>query len=355
MLIAYPFRFLADNIRRSLNIPSSPFLLNYSITLRCNLNCRYCGVFGLKDNYAAEELAPQDIADLLKDARLKRLAVIAVSGGEPFLKEDIAQILLAFRERAPARVFHITTNGYLTEKICETISFLKNRGANIHLKISIDDIGERHDALRGRKGSFKHAVLTIEHLKQRFTQKELFIGINQTIFEDNYTAISAVKKLARVLDCDYRGFIGLKNRPLYLGMIPQDYGLVDLSAGAKRQIKNALQDNCLQRLKWRRGGLALLEEFTLRHYLKGQLKMLAREPNSHRCMNLFTHFRLNPNGDIITCSYDLAVLGNIKQESYSSILHKSQAYEKMRKVKSCGKCWLGCEVSPNFISSLFAF
>jgi len=64
---------------------------------------------------------------------------------------------------------------------------------------------------------------------------------------------------------------------------------------------------------------------------------------------------MNPNGDIVTCSYDLDVLGNIKMECYSDILNKQETKNKLEKIKGCGKCWLGCEVSPNWVSSLFMF
>ncbi len=99
-----------------------------------------------------------------------------------------------------------------------------------------------------------------------------------------------------------------------------------------------------------------IDEIIIRHYIKGQIKMLDNANiNKHKCMNLFTHFRLNPNGDIITCSYDLDILGNIKEENYTSILKKEIVAKKIKKVKECGKCWLGCEVTPSWVSSLFAF
>ena len=354
--MGYLFRFLNDNIKRVFNMPSSPFLLNYSITLRCNLGCRYCGVSRLKDNYAKDELSPEDIALFLRDRKLQKLDVIAVSGGEPFLKKDLADILLVFQKMAAPKIFHITTNGYLGEEIVESICFLKTKGLNLHLKVSIDDIGERHDALRGKDGSFRHALLTVQRLKRKFSQKELFIGINQTIFEENYSSIDEVKRLALGLGCAYRGFIGLKKRPLYSGVMEENYGLVDLGPEAAEYIKDSLKENSSLRFRRQDGGFGFIEELVLRHYLKGQIRMLEQKGgNKHRCMNLFTHFRLNPNGDIIACSYDLEVLGNIRQENYSSIVNKRHTYDKMRKIKSCGRCWLGCEVSPNFVSSLFAF
>jgi MoaA/NifB/PqqE/SkfB family radical SAM enzyme len=309
----------------------------------------------LQNNYAEEELAAKDIRRLLSDPMLKRLKVIIITGGEPFLKNDFEQILLEFQENVSPRVFHITTNGFLTDKIVASVKFLKSKGLCIEMKISIDDISHRHDALRNKEGSFQAAVETIQRLRSTFSGKELGIGINQTIYEENYSSIPEVKKLARSLRVTYRGFIGLKKRPLYTQDTRIDYGLSEFSPEAKEYIKeNILETHARGRQSNNR--LEFIDDLVLRHYVNGQLKMLSDDSSPrHKCMCLFTHFRMNPNGDIITCSYDLEAIGNIKEESYEAILNKKAAREKLKKIKECGKCWLGCEVSPNWVSSLFMF
>ncbi len=190
-------------------------------------------------------------------------------------------------------------------------------------------------------------------MRAAFSSKELGIGINQTIFEENYSSIPEVKKLARRLGANYRGFVGLKKRPLYTGDRRIDYGLLDLSPGAKEYIKENIADArtfgsyFISRIK-------CIDDIVIDHYVKGQLRVLSDETfPRYKCMCLFTYFRMNPNGDVITCSYDLDPLGNIKEENYSSILNREKAKEKLKKIKQCGECWLGCEVSPSWVSSLF--
>lgn len=353
MLIDYPFRFLLANIKRGFNVSSSPFLLNYSVTFRCVLDCKYCGVARLSNNLSDEELTSRDIAVFLKDRMLKKLKVIVVSGGEPFLKDDLCQILLEFQKSLFPYIFHITTNGFLSDKIAESVRFLKKNGLNIVLKVSVDDIADKHDLLRNNKGSFNKAVDTVQRLRSLFSSKELPIGINQTIFEENYRSISEVKRLAESFAASYRGFVGLEKRPLYTGMKNEEYGLVKLSDDAKRYIADKFRSIYNMRRPFD-GHAGLLDEMVIRHYIDGQIEMLENKEHSrYRCMSLFTHFRLNPNGDIITCSYDLDVLGNVKKESYSSIISKKQTRDKLDKVKGCGRCWLGCEVTPSWVSSLF--
>ena len=352
MMVGYPFRFILDNLRRGINCSSAPFLVNYSLTLRCNLNCKYCGVSRLKNNYSEEELTYGDISVFLNDGILKKLDVVVITGGEPFLKEDLSDILLEFKRKTPARIFHITTNGFLTDRIIDTIRFLKSKGLAIDIKVSLDDLGEKHDSLRGKPGCFKKAVDTLEGLRSFFGKREIFIGINQTIFQDNYRSIPEVKKIARDLDVSYLGFLGLKQRALYSNSGENDYELVDLSQEAKEFIKSEL----IKKLPGKSNAINFsetMEQLIIRHYLKVQFNLLYDNVVSrHRCMNLFTHFRLNPNGDIITCSYDTEPLGNIKEESYSRILEKQITKAKLVAIKNCGRCCLGCEVTPSWVSSL---
>ncbi|MFC1576260.1 radical SAM/SPASM domain-containing protein [Candidatus Omnitrophota bacterium] len=353
MIASYPLRFLRDNVRYGRNIPSFPFLLNYSVTFRCNLDCRYCGVSRLKENYADTEVNCREISSFLCDERLKKLDAIFITGGEPFLKNDLPDILMAFQEKVFPRVFHITTNGYLTDGIVDSVKFLKSKGLNMHIKVSIDDIADAHDALRGRRGSFENAVRTIERLRSIFDRKKLLIGINQTVFEENYRSIPRVKALAESLDASYRGIVGLKKRPLYSEDVLDDFGLVDLSDEAKETIKAEFKEIYFKRRSIA-SPLAMIDDMAIRYYVDKQLKLLdGSDLVRHKCMSLFTYFRLNPNGDVITCSYDLDVLGNIRGEAYSSIMEKDVTLEKLCKIKGCSKCWLGCEAMPSWVSSLF--
>ncbi len=352
-MASYLFRFLRANVRRGLNRPSRPFLVNYAVTFRCNLACKHCGAWRSPAEKNHEELREKDIRNMLEDNMLHNIDAVVITGGEPFLKEDLTEILLAFHSRIKPRIFHITTNGYATEDIVGKIMLLKKRGVSLDLKVSIDGMSTTHDALRGKEGSFSRAVDTLRRLRSRFSRKKLFLAVNQTVFPENVHEIPRVKKLADDLDVDYRGFVGLKEG----GIERADYGLIEFSAPVRDYIRQNLTTDILSLgVKGSGSWRHILERIILAHYLKGQMNVLqtGRMPQ-HRCMNLFTHFRLHPNGDIITCSYDTEVLGNVKRESYSDILNKPIAKNKLRKVVHCGKCWLGCEVSPNWVSSLGGF
>ncbi|MFH1384856.1 MAG: SPASM domain-containing protein, partial [Candidatus Omnitrophota bacterium] len=210
---------------------------------------------------------------------------------------------------------------------------------------------EIHNHMRQTPGAFKSAVNTIEKLRSRYSRKQLYLAINHTLTNENYLCIEDMCKLAQDLDVDYRCFIALEKRPLYSNTRPIDYHVVKLTHTAKAAIVHQL-DHLYLNTNWMKPSRDTLEKLVFRQYIGGQLKLLKNIRPHHRCMNLFTHFRLNPNGDIIPCSYDTKVLGNIKNETYSNVMAKQITKEKLRTIKKCGKCWLGCEVAPNWISSL---
>lgn len=351
-MLQYPVRFSLDNLRRGFNIPSAPFLVNYSVTLRCNLGCKYCGVSGLVNNYAQEELSALEISRFLEDKMLQRIKVVVITGGEPFLKEDLEEIIWEFKKKVNPAIFHITTNGFLTQRIVDAFVFLKSKGVKLDLKVSIDDLGPKHDALRGKEGSFRNALNTIQKLRSIFDRKDVFIGLNQTIYEDNYRSIPEVRRLSQELGIAYFGFIGLKKRALYSDGADNDHGLLDLSLLAGEFIEEELRKGVFPKIG-RDNFSETIEQIMIRHYTNGQIKLLHQKKLKHRCMNLFSHFRLNPNGDILTCSYDIEPLGNIKLEKYSKIMSKPNTKNKLFKVKGCGKCWLGCETTPSRAASLF--
>jgi MoaA/NifB/PqqE/SkfB family radical SAM enzyme len=78
------------------------------ITHRCSNRCHMCNIWRYPTK-VEQEFMP----DILR--RLPKLSFCNVTGGEPFLREDIGEIASILRQRAKRMV--ISTNGFFTEKI----------------------------------------------------------------------------------------------------------------------------------------------------------------------------------------------------------------------------------------------
>ena len=86
--------------------------------------------------------------------------ILNLSGGEPFLRKDLFEIL-DYTTKFDDIV--ITTNCTLiNEKIAQKLA----QYPNVRLSISIDGMEEIHDKFRGRKGTFQKIINTLPILKE---------------------------------------------------------------------------------------------------------------------------------------------------------------------------------------------
>ena len=108
---------------------------------------------------------------------------LILTGGEPYLRNDLDQIVKIFYENTKVPVISIPSNGWYLEKMDKQIRNMMDWCPLLTLnqQISIDGIGADHDAIRMDKqikdgaNSFERAILTIKHLKKL---QEIFERIN---------------------------------------------------------------------------------------------------------------------------------------------------------------------------------
>jgi len=96
----------------STQVLSAPETLHWAVTFTCDANCPDCYVRRHKDKFAAE-LATKDalkVIDKIADAGVFQLAI---GGGEPFLRADLAALVARAWERN--LIVHLTTGQYQLE------------------------------------------------------------------------------------------------------------------------------------------------------------------------------------------------------------------------------------------------
>jgi radical SAM protein with 4Fe4S-binding SPASM domain len=108
---------------------------------------------------ASEELTFDEIATIF--SRLNTLAGLSISlaGGEPFLRADLGDIVRLLTNRG--HPVYITTNGSLPERV-EKMAQSLSAPHLVSLAVSIDGLGESHDAIRRIQGAFEKGMRTIE-------------------------------------------------------------------------------------------------------------------------------------------------------------------------------------------------
>ena len=116
-----------------------------------------------------EELSIDEIEKVFRF--IGHVYIFNMSGGEPFLRSDIVEIVkLACKYLRPG-VIHIPTNALavdmVEQKVREIIKVIKDSNPSIQLTVkpSLDHIGEKHDDIRGVPGNFKKVMILFDRLK----------------------------------------------------------------------------------------------------------------------------------------------------------------------------------------------
>lgn len=144
-----------------------------SITGRCNLNCLHC--FMAQDTYKRpSEFSYGQIISILDQFCECGIANITISGGEPLVHPQFAEIVRAMRERE-LKIFRLFTNGVRFSE--ETVKTLKENGMEPEIVISYDGIGT-HDWLRQSTGAEEAAKKAIALAYENGFRVKVAINLN---------------------------------------------------------------------------------------------------------------------------------------------------------------------------------
>jgi MoaA/NifB/PqqE/SkfB family radical SAM enzyme len=182
--------------------PKKPYKIDFFITERCNLNCRFCN-FPLVNKIRYErELTREELLDIVDYCGKNDVGIVGILGGEPFIRKNVLlEVMEKIKEYGIAG--SIVSNGTLLDKEC-MMDLVKIEWDLV--RFSLDGIEATHDFLRNKSGSFKTLISTIEKLnevKKKFKTKKPTIEINTVLCNKNYKELPEVIKLASSLSCNH--------------------------------------------------------------------------------------------------------------------------------------------------------
>ena len=167
-----------------------PHTLSHLVTQACNGSCRTC-LWRAGTDVDARELDTAAVRWLYAEAGRAGMAQVVVWGGEPLLRQDLPELLLAARR---AGLFAtLITNGWFLERRWPEL-----RGAVDALIVSLDDAGEAHDRLRGLPGLFGRLESFVTTLRGDPSRPLLLL--NTVLSAQNRGALRRVAEVARRWD-----------------------------------------------------------------------------------------------------------------------------------------------------------
>ncbi len=163
-LLRWYFGFRYKLLRKK---PFTPPTLNLLVTLRCDMRCRHCFLWERLEAPAdARELSLGEIEAMART--MDPLFSLVLSGGEPFLRNDLAEIARSFHEHTRVKVLTVLTGGQMSGRILDVTRQILRRCPEmlVAVGVSLDGVGPRHDEIRRKAGAFDRAVRTVGMLKE---------------------------------------------------------------------------------------------------------------------------------------------------------------------------------------------
>jgi MoaA/NifB/PqqE/SkfB family radical SAM enzyme len=158
--------------RRGWVRPINPLTLTFSVTAACQSRCKTCNIGALylaNPRLADRNLSLEEIEKVFR--ALGPIYFFNISGGEPFMRPDLAEIVRLACLHLKPHLIHIPTNAISPRFIAKTtrkiLAYMDEHAppsVPISIKPSIDGVGAMHDYVRGYPGNFELLEKTIDAL-----------------------------------------------------------------------------------------------------------------------------------------------------------------------------------------------
>jgi radical SAM protein with 4Fe4S-binding SPASM domain len=335
-------------------IKGSYYKLNYAITSKCNSRCRTCNVW--KDYLKNPKIADNDLS-LEEITRIFSklpgdIFWLSLSGGEPFLRDDLAQICQAAVEKIPSlSLISIPSNGLLENIILEkTKKILQSPLPNLFLNFSLDGPEKIHDQIRGISGAFRKTWSTYGKVLQ-LTRRDPRLAVNLETTISQYNINYLEDFFRKLVKNGHKITVTIAHSGYLYKNIKDDKKFTKLNNGKRIEriieiVKTSLSPFSPVDLI-ERAYLSRIPEY----YLNRKKKPLS-------CTALRSSFALDPKGQITPCFMWDYSLGNIKDFDYNFKKFFEKKRKEILKAKKliengfCPNCWTPCEAYQSIIQGM---
>ncbi|MDR0993476.1 MAG: radical SAM protein [Verrucomicrobiota bacterium] len=292
-------------------------------TYRCQMQCKMCNIWQHPTN-ADSEIRPDELT------LLPSLKFANVTGGEPFLREDVEDIVEVLYTKAPRIV--ISTSGYWVEKTIR----LAERFPQIGIRVSFEGLEETNNFLRGRADGFARGM---ETLKRLYDMGVKDIGFGQTLSNYNAKDLIPLYDLSRTMELEFA--TAAFHNSYYFH---KEDNLIDQQEDVCAHLEKLV--NRLLKEKHPKAWFRAFFNLGLINYIRGNKRLLPCEAGT-------VNFFVDPHGELYPCNgleprYWMESMGSLRSgRSFEEIWFSEQADRVRRQVRSCPKnCWMVGTAAP---------
>lgn len=309
-----------------------PMNITVSVSYRCNSRCKTCNVW----------LLPNDDLDLPEwDKVFESLGKapywFTFSGGEPTLRHDLPEMVESAYRHCQPGIINIPTNGIQYKVIPGRIERVLQAAprSEVIINLSLDGVGLKHDAVRGVKDNWQHAMITYAGLKALKRQyKNLTVGVHSVI--SNFT-VDSFPELCEYVQRE------LKPDSFITEIAEERVELDTVGTGITptREQYTVAIDTLLESMRDKKlTGIAEVTQAFRRQYYEIVKKTLSEHRQVIPCMAGVASAQIAPNGDVWTCCIRAQSMGNLREHNYDfkTVWKTGKARELRRSIKA-GECY----------------
>lgn len=303
---------------------SMPTDVSIITTYRCQMRCKMCDIWKYPTD-VKKEITPKEL-EILPDS----LNFVNLTGGEPFQRQDLEDIVEVMYKKAPRIV--ISTSGWHQDRILK----LAEKYPNIGIRVSIEGMKATNDMLRGRDGGYDKGYGLLKELHQMGLKD---IGFGMTISNLNHQDIIPLYEKSKELGMEFA--TAAFHNSFYFH---KEDNMIDQKDAVTADIEKLV--NALLKENNPKAWFRAFFNMGLINYIQGGRRLLPCEAGT-------ANFFVEPYGEVYPCNgledgIWKQSMGNIREaNSFEDIWHGQKAQEVRERVASCPKnCWMVGTAAP---------
>lgn len=296
-----------------------------AVTLNCNARCVMCDIW---KNKIKGEVEPDIFLKLPPT-----LTTINITGGEPFLRNDLPNIVKNMKKACPKARLIINTNGYLTAQIKKIVPLLLKIDPHLALRVSLDGMGKMHDEIRRLPFFYEKAMESLAFCREAGVKD---LGISYTLMEKNKRDLIPLFEFCEENKYEFSLTVATDS-PIYFGE-----GKMKLRPAVNNELKTIF--NALVSKQYRSRSL---KNWIRAWFNKRLLEYMEKGKRRYSCRAGTEFFYMDSLGKIFVCHIKPWIMGDLTRESFKEIFSDKRISLYMQKTSKCNDCWMVCSARAN--------
>lgn len=330
----------------------NPQYLILYITNDCWMKCNHCFYneeFRGSNNIKNETLTYSEIKKISES--MNKILYLSITGGEPFLREDLGEIIKLFTSVKKISRYQIPTSGYKPSLIIEkTENILReNPGIPFRVHISLEGNEEIHEKIRAKKGSYKNAINTIIGLNELKKKYPYFdTGVVTTVSNYNQHILEEINSIVEGVHPNGEWCINLVRGK------PKDCNIQNVDLENYKKVHNIIDRRIRNGTYKGYEGHFSAKWLTAKNAARRKIiyKIIGNEYKGGGCSAGSLGGVVYPDGSVFACELLKESFGNLKDFNYNfPLLWNSKKADEIRNLIQDNNCLCTqeCNLSTNFL------